>query len=126
MITYAKGASVLHQLVIWLGWDTFVKGTNVYLTRHRFGNAELADYLEALDSVTDRDVRGWAESYLRTTGFDTIRRDARRRRTGAGARGLAPPPLQRRGPARAPTSPAHGWSTSSRSPCRCRSSPAGP
>jgi aminopeptidase N len=73
MITYAKGASVLHQLVTWLGWDTFVEGTNVYLTRHRFGNAELADYLEALDSVTDRDVRGWAESYLRTTGFDTIR-----------------------------------------------------
>ena len=73
MITYAKGASVLHQLVTWLGWDTFVKGTNVYLTRHRFGNAELADYLEALDSVTDRDVRGWAEAYLRTTGFDTIR-----------------------------------------------------
>jgi aminopeptidase N len=73
MITYAKGASVLHQLVTWLGWDTFVAGTNVYLTRHRFGNAELADYLEALDSVTDRDVRAWAQSYLRTTGFDTIR-----------------------------------------------------
>ncbi len=73
MITYAKGASVLHQLVIWLGWDTFVKGTNIYLTRHRFGNAELADYLEALDSVTDRDVRGWAQAYLRTTGYDTIR-----------------------------------------------------
>jgi aminopeptidase N len=73
MITYAKGASVLRQLVTWLGWDTFVKGTNVYLTRHRFGNAELSDYLEALDSVTDRDLRGWAEAYLRTTGFDTIR-----------------------------------------------------
>jgi aminopeptidase N len=73
MITYAKGASVLHQLVIWLGWDTFVRGTNVYLTRHRFGNAELSDYLEALDSVTDRDVRAWAEAYLRTTGYDTIR-----------------------------------------------------
>ena len=73
MITYAKGASVLRQLVTWLGWDTFVAGTNVYLTRHRFGNAELSDYLEALDSVTDRDVRGWAEAYLRTTGFDTIR-----------------------------------------------------
>ncbi len=73
MITYAKGASVLRQLVTWLGWDTFVEGTNRYLTRHRFGNAELADYLEALDSVTDRDVRGWAEVYLRTTGYDTIR-----------------------------------------------------
>jgi aminopeptidase N len=73
MITYAKGASVLHQLVIWLGWETFVAGTNAYLTQHRFGNAELADYLDALDSVTDRDVRGWAEAYLRTTGYDTIR-----------------------------------------------------
>jgi aminopeptidase N len=73
MITYAKGSSVLHQLVTWLGWDTFVAGTNVYLTRHRFGNAELSDFLEALDSVTDRDVRRWAELYLRTTGFDTIR-----------------------------------------------------
>ncbi len=73
MITYAKGASVLRQLVTWLGWDTFLAGTNRYLTRHRFENAELADYLEALDSVTDRDVRAWAEAYLRTTGFDTIR-----------------------------------------------------
>jgi aminopeptidase N len=72
MITYAKGASVLRQLVTWLGWETFVAGTNRYLTRHRFENAELADYLEALDSVTDRDVRGWAEAYLRTTGFDTL------------------------------------------------------
>ncbi len=72
-ITYAKGASVLLQLVTWLGWDTFVAGTNRYLTKHRFGNAELADYLDALDSVTDRDVRGWAEAYLRTTGYDTVR-----------------------------------------------------
>src|SRR5215212_3777766 len=72
-ITYAKGASVLRQLVTWLGWETFLAGTNLYLTRHRFANAELADYLEALDSVTDRDVRGWAAAYLRTTGFDTIR-----------------------------------------------------
>ena len=63
---------MLRQLVTWLGWDTFLAGTNRYLTRHRFENAELADYLEALDSVTDRDVRAWAEAYLRTTGFDTI------------------------------------------------------
>jgi aminopeptidase N len=72
MITYAKGASVLRQLVTWLGWDTFVTGTNRYLTEHRFANAELDDYLEALDSVTHRDVRAWAEAYLLTTGFDTI------------------------------------------------------
>jgi aminopeptidase N len=77
-ISYAKGNSALRQLVTWLGDDTFLAGVNAYLTRHRFGNATLADFLDALDGVTDRDVRGWAEAWLRTTGFDTLRvaRDA--------------------------------------------------
>ncbi|MFL6003191.1 MAG: aminopeptidase N [Nocardioides sp.] len=77
-ISYAKGNSVLRQLVTWLGDEAFLAGVNAYLTRHRFGNATLADFVDALDSVTDRDVRAWAEVWLRTTGFDTLRviRDA--------------------------------------------------
>jgi aminopeptidase N len=72
-ISYAKGNSVLRQLVTWLGDEAFLAGVNGYLTRHRFGNATLADFVDALDAATDRDVRGWAETWLRTTGFDTIR-----------------------------------------------------
>ncbi|HEX7739540.1 MAG TPA: aminopeptidase N [Marmoricola sp.] len=72
MITYAKGAAVLRQLVAWLGDDDFVAGVNVYLERYAFGNADLADFLDCLASVTDRDVRGWAAAWLRTTGADTI------------------------------------------------------
>jgi aminopeptidase N len=72
-ISYAKGNSVLRQLVTWLGDEAFLAGVNAYLTRHRFGNATLADFVDALDAVTDRDVRGWAETWLRTTGFDTLR-----------------------------------------------------
>ncbi len=77
-ISYAKGNSVLRQLVTWLGDDAFLAGVNAYLTRHRFGNATLADFVDALDAVTDRDVREWAQLWLRTTGFDTLRlsRDA--------------------------------------------------
>jgi aminopeptidase N len=77
-ISYAKGNSALRQLVTWLGDETFLAGVNAYLTRHRFGNATLEDFVSALDGVTDRDVRAWAESWLRTTGFDTLRviRDA--------------------------------------------------
>ena len=77
-ISYAKGNSALRQLVTWLGDDAFLAGVNAYLTRHRFGNATLTDFLDALDAVTDRDVRGWAHAWLRTTGFDTLRvvRDA--------------------------------------------------
>lgn len=73
MITYAKGNAVLRQLVAWLGEEQFLAGVNAYLGAHSFGNADLGDFLAALDSVSERDVRGWAEAWLRSTGFDTIR-----------------------------------------------------
>ena len=71
-ISYAKGNSVLRQLATWLGDEAFLAGLNQHLTRHRFGNATLADFLAALDDTSDRDVRGWAEVWLRTAGFDTV------------------------------------------------------
>ncbi|WP_148615636.1 aminopeptidase N [Nocardioides rubriscoriae] len=73
MISYAKGNAALRQLVTWLGDETFLAGVNAYLSQHRFGNAVLADFVAALDAVSDRDVVGWADAWLRTTGFDTIR-----------------------------------------------------
>jgi len=71
-ISYAKGNSALQQLVTWLGDDDFLAGVNGYFARHRFGNATLADFVDALDGATDRDVRAWVEAWLRTTGFDTV------------------------------------------------------
>jgi aminopeptidase N len=73
MISYAKGNAALRQLVTWLGDETFLAGLNAYLTRHRLGNATLADFVSALDAVSERDVLDWAQRWLRTTGFDTIR-----------------------------------------------------
>jgi aminopeptidase N len=72
-ISYAKGNSVLRQLVTWLGDETFLRGVNTYLTRHRFANATLGDFVAALDEASDRDVRGWVRLWLRSTGFDTLR-----------------------------------------------------
>ncbi|MEO9323433.1 aminopeptidase N [Nocardioides sp. C4-1] len=72
-ISYAKGNSCLTQLVTWLGDETFLAGVNAYLSRHRLGNAVLADFVRALDDASDRDVVAWAEAWLRTTGFDTVR-----------------------------------------------------
>jgi len=71
-LTYGKGNSVVRQLVTWLGEDDFLRGVNLYLGRHRHGNAGLDDFLAALDAVTDREVLDWAEAWLTTTGFDTI------------------------------------------------------
>ncbi|WP_231251082.1 aminopeptidase N [Nocardioides furvisabuli] len=72
MITYAKGNAALKQLGHWLGQEDFLAGVNTHLNAHAFGNADLAAFLDSLDSATDHDVRAWAAAWLRTTGFDTL------------------------------------------------------
>ncbi|MFD8826471.1 aminopeptidase N [Streptomyces sp. NPDC059605] len=71
-ISYAKGASALRQLVAWLGEKDFLAGINTHFARHKFANATLADFIDNLASATDRDVHTWAETWLRTTGVDTL------------------------------------------------------
>ncbi|WP_202918314.1 aminopeptidase N [Streptomyces cavernae] len=71
-ISYAKGASALRQLVAWLGEKEFLAGINTHFARHKFGNATLTDFIDSLASATERDVHAWAESWLRTTGVDTL------------------------------------------------------
>ncbi len=72
MITYAKGNAALAQLGHWLGEEDFLAGVNRHLTSHAFDNADLADFLDALDAASELDVRSWAEAWLRSTGFDTL------------------------------------------------------
>ena len=72
-ISYVKGASALRQLVTWMGDDDFLAGVNAHLTKHRFGNATLADLVDELDEASPREVRAWAEVWLRQSGHDTIR-----------------------------------------------------
>jgi len=71
-ISYSKGNSCLRQLVTWLGDEDFLAGVNAHLTRHAFGNATLEDLVAALDDASPRDVRAWAEVWLRRPGFDTV------------------------------------------------------
>ncbi len=72
-ISYAKGASVLRQLVTWLGDDVFFAGLNDYFARHQHGNATLADLLDALSRHTDRDLQAWARSWLTKPQLNTLR-----------------------------------------------------
>ncbi|MGC5032665.1 aminopeptidase N [Micromonospora sp. DT229] len=72
-ISYAKGASVLRQLVAWLGDEAFLAGLNDYFSRHRFGNATLTDLLASLGSASGRDLAGWAQVWLRTAQVNTLR-----------------------------------------------------
>lgn len=71
-ITYAKGASVLKQLVAYVGFDAFIAGSRQYFRDHAYGNTTLADLLKALSAASGRDLAGWAASWLQTSGISTL------------------------------------------------------
>jgi aminopeptidase N len=74
-ITYAKGASVLKQLVAYVGLEQFLAGLRDYFRAHAFGNATFDDLLAALERASGRDLSTWGQQWLKTTGLNTLRPD---------------------------------------------------
>ncbi|MFF4087488.1 aminopeptidase N [Streptomyces nigra] len=72
-ITYAKGASVLKQLVSYVGQDEFFRGVQAYFKRHAFGNTRLSDLLGALEETSGRDLKTWSKAWLETAGINILR-----------------------------------------------------
>jgi len=72
-ISYAKGASVLRQLMATIGEDAFFTGVRAYLDRHAWGNTAFADLLAELETASGRDLQGWAAAWLQTSGVSTLR-----------------------------------------------------
>ncbi|TQJ88177.1 aminopeptidase N [Streptomyces sp. SLBN-31] len=71
-ITYAKGASVLKQLVAYVGQDAFLEGARRYFKRHAYGNTRLGDLLSVLGETSGRDMGAWARSWLQTAGVNSL------------------------------------------------------
>ena len=72
-ITYAKGASVLQQLVAHVGRDNFIKGLQKYFAKHAFKNTTLQDLLSELEATSGRDLTPWVSTWLQTAGVNTLR-----------------------------------------------------
>ena len=72
-ITYAKGASVLKQLVYFVGEDAFFKGVAEYMRKHHHANATLNDLLVELEKASGRDLTTWSEVWLQKAGVTTLR-----------------------------------------------------
>ncbi|MGZ4457280.1 MAG: ERAP1-like C-terminal domain-containing protein, partial [Nocardioides sp.] len=71
-ITYAKGASVLKQLVAWVGLENFVEGIRGYFKDFAFSNSEFSDLLAALEKASGRELESWAQEWLQTSGVNTL------------------------------------------------------
>ncbi|WP_210589885.1 aminopeptidase N [Streptomyces sp. GESEQ-35] len=72
-ITYAKGASVLKQLVAYVGMDEFFRGVQAYFKAHAYGNTRLSDLLGALEETSGRDLKTWSKLWLETAGINILR-----------------------------------------------------
>lgn len=72
-ITYAKGASVLKQLVAYVGREPFRDGLRAYFAKHSWGNTTLDDLLVELEATSGRDLRSWSKLWLETAGVSTLR-----------------------------------------------------
>jgi aminopeptidase N len=72
-ISYAKGASVLKQLVAHVGRENFFDGIHSYLGEHGWANATLADLLRALTASSGKSLTDWSRAWLETAGPNTLR-----------------------------------------------------
>ncbi|MEU3459964.1 aminopeptidase N [Streptomyces sp. NPDC006733] len=75
-ITYAKGASVLKQLVAYVGADAFLEAARRYFKRHAYGNTTLADLLAVLEETSGRDMAQWSRAWLQTAGVNSLTPEA--------------------------------------------------
>jgi aminopeptidase N len=72
-ITYAKGASVIKQLVAYVGTEAFVTGLRDYFAKHAWGNATFDDLLSALESASGQELREFSRQWLQTAQVNTLR-----------------------------------------------------
>jgi len=72
-ITYAKGASVLQQLVAHVGKANFVAALKKYFAKHAWKNTTLNDLLVELEATSGRDLKPWVATWLCTAGVNTLR-----------------------------------------------------
>jgi aminopeptidase N len=72
-ISYAKGASVLRQLVAHIGRPDFFAGISAYFAAYGWGNATLADWLRALEASSGASLADWSKAWLETAGPSTLR-----------------------------------------------------
>ncbi|GAA3063871.1 hypothetical protein GCM10020000_54200 [Streptomyces olivoverticillatus] len=124
-ITYAKGASVLKQLVAYVGMEEFFSGVQAYFKEHAFGNTRLSDLLGALEKTSGRDLKAWSKAWLETAGINVLRpeitTDAARRHHLLRRQAAGPGAARRRqGGADAPPAPHRDR------PLRARERQAGP
>ena len=71
-ITYDKGGSVLRMIERYLGEDTFRRGLNLYLDKHRYSNTDTKDLWEALEVASGQPVQAVMGTWVNQAGHPVV------------------------------------------------------
>ncbi|AKP26756.1 Peptidase family M1 [Leptospira interrogans serovar Manilae] len=71
-ISYSKGASVLRQLMYYIGEDSFRNAMRKYFQKFKNSNTIQNDFLDTMSETSGIDIRNWSKEWLDTTGVNTL------------------------------------------------------
>jgi puromycin-sensitive aminopeptidase len=72
MISYQKGASMIHMLHEYLGAEPFRDGLRHYLKTHSYKNTDTVDLWQALEDVTQKPVKSFMGAWTSQSGFPIL------------------------------------------------------
>ena len=71
-ISYAKGASIIRMVSSYIGFDTFLDGLKIYLTRYAYGSATTVDLWRALGEASGRPVAELMSPWTARVGYPIL------------------------------------------------------
>jgi aminopeptidase N len=71
-IVYAKGGTVLHMLMRYIGEDAFKTGLKAYFAKHAYGSTTADDLWEAMSASSQQDISAFMNGWLERPGFPLV------------------------------------------------------
>nr|CDS24674.1 puromycin sensitive aminopeptidase [Echinococcus granulosus] len=71
-VSYKKGSSIIRMINDYVGPEKFMKGLQLYIQRHKYGNTTTDDLWNALSEVCGEDVGSIMSTWTRQTGFPAL------------------------------------------------------
>ncbi len=72
VVSYSKGASVIHMLHDYLGPESFRDGLRHYLATHSYSNTDTVDLWKSLEDISGKPVRQFMHAWTAQAGFPVI------------------------------------------------------
>ncbi|KAL2315794.1 Aminopeptidase [Schizosaccharomyces pombe] len=71
-ISYSKGSCVIRMVSKYVGEDTFIKGIQKYISKHRYGNTVTEDLWAALSAESGQDISSTMHNWTKKTGYPVL------------------------------------------------------